>query len=553
MSAPRQRREATLAALEHSPLDVLVIGGGIVGAGIARDLALRGLRVGLVEQHDLGSGTSSRPTRLIHGGLRYLEMLDFGLVRTDMREREILLRVAPHLVEPLPFLMPMYRQGWLYRAKLQAGMQLYDALSYDKSLPSRRWLSRTDTREREPSLVDTDLQGAWQFYDGQVALVERLVLENALDAAAAGALIANYARVTQLVTESDGAVCGARVIDVPTGRELTVRARWTVNASGPWLDRTNADVRPGGPPLLRLTKGVHLVTPSISQNAHVLFAKSDGRLFFVVPWRGLSLIGTTDTDYVGDPTDAEASEADVAYLQSEVRLAFPDGPVDEVLFTWAGVRALVKIDSVAEGKVSRKHVVHDHARRDGFDGMISVAGGKVTGYRAIAAEVGNIVSRRLAARPHAVTDVRALPGAAIGRDIQTYIESHLWPRAAALGLDREQVDELASTYGSLAHTVLDRVQANPAAGERLCPGQPAIMAQLERAVDDEWALTLGDVLLRRTPLGLTGGQALDCVESVAQHMAHRMGWDAATTRAQVAAYRDEVAPMRRFSAERAAA
>lgn len=553
MRTAQRNREATLETLERNLLDVLVIGGGIVGAGIARDLALRGLSVGLVEQHDLGSGTSSRPTRLIHGGLRYLEMFDFGLVRTDMREREILMRVAPHLVEPLPFLMPMYAQGLIYRAKLHIGMQLYDALSFDKSLPSRQWLSRSATLAREPGLLATGLQGAWQFYDGQVALVERLVLENALDAAASGALIANYARATAFVTRPDGTVSGALVVDVPSGRELTIRARMTVNASGPWVDRTNAEVRRGARPLLRLTKGVHLVTPSLSRNAHVLFAKSDGRLFFVVPWRGYSLVGTTDTDYVGDPSDAEATDADVLYLQSEAKRAFPDRPVDEILFTWAGVRALVKADDVAESKVSRKHLVHDHARRDGFGGMISVLGGKITGYRAIAAEVGDLVARRLGVSQHTLTDVRALPGAAIGRDIRTYVESRLWPRGVNLGIDREQVDELAAVYGSLAQTVLDRIAARGDAGRRVCGQSPTVVAQVERAVEDEWALTLGDVLLRRTTLGLGEGQALDCVDLVARHMAELMGWDATAQRAQIEAYRTEVAPMRRFSVERAAA
>jgi glycerol-3-phosphate dehydrogenase len=202
-------RADAFAALQRGPLDVLVIGGGIVGTGIARDLSLRGLKVALVEQHDLASGTSSRPTRLIHGGLRYLEMFDFALVRTDMREREVLLRLAPHLVRPLPFLMPMYSRSVLYRAKVQAGMQLYDALSFDKSLPTRQWLNRRQVLRAEPGLNPTDLQGAWQFYDGQVSLVERLVIENALDAADQGGLILTYAPAVGFIRDPSGTVTGA--------------------------------------------------------------------------------------------------------------------------------------------------------------------------------------------------------------------------------------------------------------------------------------------------------------------------------------------------------
>jgi glycerol-3-phosphate dehydrogenase len=406
------RRRQDFDALGRGPLDALIIGGGIVGTGIARDLALRGLRVALVEQRDLASGTSSRPTRLIHGGLRYLEMFDFGLVRTDMRERELLLHLAPHLVQPLQFLMPMYRRGVLYRAKLQAGMQLYDALSYDKSLPTRQWLNKRQLVRIEPGLDPDGLQGAWRFYDGQVSLVERLVIENALDAARLDGLVLTYAAATGFLRDEGGRVVGAVVRDEFSGREVHAQARLTVNATGPWLDLTTAGIRPGRRPLLRLTKGVHVVTPSATRHAHVLFAERDGRLFFVIPWLGYSLIGTTDTDYHGDPAEAAATQEDVEYLLDEARRVFPTAPLDSVLYAYAGVRALVRIDHVREGKVSRKHAVHDHARRDGVPGIISVVGGKVTGYRAIAEEVGDLVARKLGLRRAAdsTTEVKPLPG-----------------------------------------------------------------------------------------------------------------------------------------------
>ena len=542
------QRERSFAALERAQLDVLIIGGGIVGTGIARDLALRGLKVGLVEQRDLASGTSSRPTRLIHGGLRYLEMFDFALVRTDMREREVLLRKAPHLVQPLRFLMPMYGKGVLYRAKLQAGMQLYDVLSFDKSLPTRQWLTRSEALNAEPGLNPTDLQGAWQFYDGQVSLVERLVIENALDAASEGGVILTYARAERFVRDDSGAVVGAVVRDTLSGREIEARARLTVNASGPWLDLTTAGIRPGRRPLLRLTKGVHLVTPSATQHAHVLFAQRDGRLFFVIPWLGYSLVGTTDTDYHGDPAAVAATAEDVEYLVDEAQRAFPNGRFSEVHYTWAGVRALVRIEHVSEGKVSRKHALHDHARRDGVPGIVSVVGGKITGYRAIAEEVGDLVARRLGHtdRGDSVTQLRPLPGGHLA-DLSTYVEQTIWPRAQALGLDRQQAEHLGSIYGSLAPQVLDRAERDPKLVTRVCPHQPTILAQLERAVADEWAVTLADVLLRRTPLGLQACQALDCLDSIAQQMAGLLGWTAAERDEQVAAYRREIEPMRRFS------
>src|SRR5437773_10716225 len=198
-----EQRERDFEALERRPLDVLIIGGGIVGTGIARDLALRGLKVGLVEQRDLASGTSSRPTRLIHGGLRYLEMFDFALVRTDMREREVLLRLAPHLVFPLPFLLPLYRPTFFYQLKLRLGMQLYDLLSLDKSLPKRQHLDRNATLAAEPSLEPDGLEGAWRFYDAQVPLIKRLVVENLIDATSRGAFVLNHAQVVDFLREDE--------------------------------------------------------------------------------------------------------------------------------------------------------------------------------------------------------------------------------------------------------------------------------------------------------------------------------------------------------------
>jgi glycerol-3-phosphate dehydrogenase len=550
-----EQRERAFEVLERGSLDVLVIGGGIVGTGIARDLGLRGLKVALVEQHDLASGTSSRPTRLIHGGLRYLEMFDFGLVRTDMREREVLLRVAPHLVHPLRFLMPMSGRDVLYRAKLHAGMQLYDALSFDKSLPSRQWLNREQVLRTEPGINPTDLQGAWQYYDAQVSLVERLVIENALDAASQGSVVVTHARALRFARDASGTVTGAVVRDTFSGREVEARARLTVNATGPWLDLTTTDVRRGRRPLLRLTKGVHLVTPAASEHAHVLFAKRDGRLFFVIPWLGYSLVGTTDTDYRGDPSDVAATEEDVDYLVAEARQAFPSGRFDEVHYTWAGVRALVRVEDVDEGKVSRKHALHDHDRQDGVPGIVSVVGGKITGYRAIAEEVGDLVVRKLGQRERGdakATQIRPLPGGHLA-DLQTYVRDEVWPRARGLGLDMPQAEHLGSIYGSLTPAVLALVERDPRLAQRVCPHQPTILAQLDRAVADEWALSLGDVLLRRTPLGLEACQALDCLDDVAAHVAGLLGWDAAERARQCEAYRREIEPMRRFSRTPAAA
>jgi len=526
-------------SLGDRTVDLLVIGGGIIGAGIARDAALRGLEGALVEQADFGSGTTSRPTRLIHGGLRYLELFDFALVRSDMREREILLRIAPHLVFPLAFLLPLYRPTFFYQLKLRIGMQLYDALSLDKSLPRRQHLDRTATLAAEPSLEPDGLAGAWRFYDAQVPLVERLVVENLVDASERGALVLNHARVIDFLREGDR-ILGARVRDTVAERNVEVRARFTVVATGPWLDRTIAPLRKRSDPLLRLTKGVHIVTRRAVQQAHVLFAKSDGRLFFVVPWLDATIVGTTDTDYTGDPGNVVASEEDVRYLQDEARRAFPSAPFDDIHFTWAGVRALVREEGVSEGQVSRKHALFDHAAREGVEGVLSVVGGKITAYRAIAEEVVDAVSRRFSRDALSRTAEEPLPGAR---------SADLAARPGDLALEATTRAHLTSIYGGRAREVLDLARADPSLASPLCAHHRGIEAEVVHAVQNEWAQSLGDVLLRRNALGLSACQALDCVERVADRVGAVLGWDEDRRRKEIEAYRREVEPMRRFSTE----
>jgi glycerol-3-phosphate dehydrogenase len=519
-------------SLVDRTVDLLVIGGGIIGAGIARDAALRGLAVALVEQNDFASGTSSRPTRLIHGGLRYLELFDFGLVRSDMREREILLRIAPHLVFPLAFLLPLYRPSLWYRFKLWIGMQLYDFLSLDKSLPKRKWLSREATLAAEPNLHPDGLAGAWRFYDAQVPLVERLVLENVTDAAEHGALVLNHAEAVSYLQEGD-TITGAVIRDRITRQDHRVRARFTVNATGPWLDRTLEPLRDGATPLLRLTKGIHLVTPRATEQAHVLFAQQDGRLFFVTPWLDSTIVGTTDTDYDGDPADAAATEEDVRYLREAAHRAFPRAPFDEIHFTWAGVRALVREEGVDESQVSRKHALYDHEKRDGKRGVLSVVGGKITAYRDIADEVTDRVSSALGATARSTTASVALPGA----------------RATGApnlrGIHPDPSEYLRGVYGSRWHLVA-AADPDEAGGERLCTHHEGIAGEVVYAVRNEWAMTIGDVLLRRMRLGLAACQGLDCVEDIAARMGALLGWDEGRRRAEIARYRAEVEPMRRF-------
>jgi glycerol-3-phosphate dehydrogenase len=542
-------KRANLQELTSSVLDVLVVGGGIVGCGIARDAALRGLQVGLIEREDVGGGTTSRSTRLVHGGLRYLEMLDFGLVRQDMREREILIHIAPHLVRPLPFLVPMY--GWpaWKRDRLRIGMILYDLLSYDKSLPRHAFLNREATLAAEPQLNPQGLQGAARYYDAQVELPERLALANAIDAAEHGALIRTYTDVVRFIREG-GRVVGVEARDIATDRQVNIRANIVVNATGPWLDRSlAADIKDGsegqnghaGPaehPLLRTTKGVHLVMPQTSSNAILSIAASDGRVFFVVPWYGYSLVGTTDTDFQGDPTTAHAEPADVAYLQREAAAIFPALADAPVYYGMAGVRALVRKEGVKEGAVSRKHAIRDHGKLGGPEGLISVLGGKITAYRGIAEEATDLVMERLGRHSARHTAHSLLPG---GDGKPEDIIKTLQPRAENMGLTDEQVHHLVDLYGSRARDVLVLAERRPQLATPFCEHGPTLKAQATYAALNEGAETLADVLLRRAPIGLASCLALDCVDAAAEVVGQTLRWDDDRRRKEAADYRALVA------------
>lgn len=362
--------------LNKEPFDLIIVGGGIIGAGVARDAALRGLRTLLVEKEDFASGTTSRSTRLIHGGLRYLRMLDFKLVRQDLNERETLLKIAPHLVRRLEFVIPLQRSTPYYRAVLPFGLRLYNMLSHGTSLPPSSHLSARQTVTLEPSLKYTQgLTGSFLYYDCQAAYPERICIENVLDAAGKGAVILNHAAMTGLIRK-DGAVTGIGIKDELTGDEYEATGRIVLNTAGPWADLVWQKLGAGFAAGIRKTKGIHLVTLKLSNNALVLFAKSDGRLFFVVPWLDYSLIGTTDTDYSGDLDRLFADNTDVNYLVSETRHYFPGFDKNDVYFTFAGLRALVPKGDNAQSNISRAHKLIDHERQDGTKGLVSIIGGR---------------------------------------------------------------------------------------------------------------------------------------------------------------------------------
>lgn len=517
-----------LAALQGETFDVAVIGGGIIGCGIARDAALRGLRVALFERRDFGSGTTSASTRIVHGGLRYLEMLDFRLVRIDLRERETLLRIAPHLVRPLEFLIPFFDDDRASPLKLRVGLALYDALSFDKSLPSRRWLRRAAAQAADQALDRPDIRGAAAYHDARVDSPERLALENVLEAEEHGARAFNYCGVASVITER-GRVTGLRVRDTLDGAEVSVSAGLAVNATGAWLEPASETLTGRRPGRVRTTKGIHIVCPPVTHHALVLYSRIDGRLLFAIPRNGLTWIGTTDTDYQGDPADARATRGDVEYLLESVRGMFPKLRLDDVLYTTAGVRALVRRSGRASS-VSRMHKVIE-GEPVAPPGVISILGGKITGYRAIAEEVTDVVCRRLgAADRRSVTAEMRLPGARGARD------------AGQIGI----MPHLYDLYGARGADVLALARSIPELSRPISAKYPDIAAQVIFAVRHEHCVRLSDFLRRRTLLGASADQGWEAAVPAAGLMAAELGWSSSRTAEEIEMHRRDIADTQAF-------
>lgn len=377
------------------PHDVVIIGAGINGAGIARDAAMRGLKVLLIDKGDLGGGTTSASTRLIHGGLRYLEHFEFGLVRESLREREILLRIAPHLVRPLAIAIPIYKQSKRGRLTVRAGMILYDLLSWNKSLPRHRMLSRAETLERWPGLNPEGLVGSALYYDAQVEFPERLVAENVRSAINFGAEVLTFTRVTRFAVE-DGKVSGVELVS-ESGQTRFAEAAVVINAAGPWVDLVLERAPVESPKLIGGTKGSHIVVPPFPgapSNAIYLEARSDGRPIFIIPWNDLYLIGTTDVRFEGDPDDVRCELWEIDYLLTETNLALPGAHLtrDSIVYTYSGVRPLPVTGEKDEQSITRRHFIREHPE---LANLLSIVGGKLTTYRSLAEECVDLIFRKL--------------------------------------------------------------------------------------------------------------------------------------------------------------
>lgn len=515
--------------------DLVVIGAGINGLGIARDAAARGLRVALVEKEDLGSGTSSWSGRLIHGGLRYLEQGDVALVRESLREREILFRLAPHLVKPVPLMIPFYRHNQRSKWTVRAGMLAYDLLSFDKTTVSHRILSRDETIARFPAMDPDGLQGCAIFMDGQVVWSERLCAEVALQAAAEGCHIFTHSRVDGFL-QTDGQLTGVSFVDELTGQRHVLATSMAVNAAGPWVDAVLGPAQSGGKRHIGGAKGSHLVLdpfPGAPRDVIYYESRVDGRLVLVIPWGRRYLIGTTDRKFDADPDTATADASEVEYLLAEVNALIPEAEltVADILYTYSGVRPLPHVPEKSEWKVPRSHVIHDHAPQ--CRGLLSIIGGKLTTYRSLAQETVDAIFATLERKAPPCTTARILfPGARV-ESFAAYRER----LAATANLPAPTIDRLVEVYGARAGDVLALGADQPDLLAVLDPDSGAIAAELVFTFRNEFCRTLTDALIRRVMVGLNGSCGRAVLDRAATILARDQGWDEARRSREIADYR----------------
>ena len=541
--------------------DVIIIGAGINGAGIARDAAMRGLKVLLLDKGDIGSGTSGWSTRLIHGGLRYLEHAEFRLVRESLRERECLLRIAPHLVRPLEMVVPIYANARRGYWTMRAGMVAYDVLSFDKKLPRHRMLSPAETLTRLPGLNSKRLLGAAVYYDAQVEFAERLVLENALAAVAHGADVITYANVHRLIVEG-GEIRGVEFTsrvqhqpltgtagDSPAHRSADVspgvarahksaNAAVIINAAGPWIDYLLLNKVPGSPRLLGGTKGSHIVVaPFRGAPASAIYveAAADRRPFFIIPWNDHYLIGTTDIRYQGDLDNVRIEENELDYLLSETNRVIPlaDLRREDILYTYAGVRPLAFTENQSEQSITRRHFIRVHPE---FKNLFSIVGGKLTTYRSLGEETVDLIFKTLrrSSPPCATTQV-SLPGAATP-DFETF--SQAFKQRSQFG--ETTCNHLLRTYGTRASLILKLVEDDESLGQVIDAETGAIAAEVVFAFKHELAQTLSDCLLRRTMIGLNSTCGLEAVAAAAGLAQKHLGWTDDRTAQEISTYRNQV-------------
>jgi glycerol-3-phosphate dehydrogenase len=538
-------RQRSLEALAADKLDLLIIGGGITGAGIARDATLRGLRVGLLERRDFACGTSSRSSKLIHGGLRYLPQGDVALVMEAANERRAVRKIGPHLTRPQQMLVPVHsRSGYL---TINAGLFTYDRMARVHKEERNRMLGREETLALEPLLRPERIHGAGLYFE-YLTDDARLVIDTLKAAAALGALIVNRTAVTSFLHEGEK-IKGVVARDETSGADLSIEARVIVNAAGPWVDAVRQLEDYGEKQRLHLTKGIHLILPRerLDLSRCVVMNAADKRSVFAIPRGDVVYLGTTDTDYQGRFDDPPITAEDAEYLLAAANATFAVEPLtfDDVAGAWAGLRPLLHQEGKKPSEISRKDEVILSSR-----GLISIAGGKLTTFRKMAERITDMVVERLTSEGAQLPDKRGdseshpLSGGDIDGNITAYI-THMkqrWPRVPA-----DVVERLIAMYGSNGERMVEAMANDPKLGERCAPSSAVTYSEVAYAVREEMALSLEDFLERRARVFLWDrANGLDIAPAVARLMGGLLGWDAPRIDAEIQAYRQHVSEVKTF-------
>ena len=529
---PRQR-DAAWDKLQTEQFDVVVIGGGVVGAGAALDAATRGLKVALVEARDYASGTSSRSSKMFHGGLRYLEQLEFGLVREALRERELsLTTLAPHLVKPLKFLFPITHRVW-ERPYMAAGIFLYDRMGGAKSVPAQKHLTRAGALRMAPGLKRNSLTGGIQYYD-TVVDDARHTMTVARTAAHYGAVVRTSTQVVGFLREADR-VSGVRVRDCEDGRTADVKAHVVINATGVWTDEIQALSRQRGRFRVRASKGVHIVVPRdriVSDAAIIL--RTEKSVLFVIPWGSHWIIGTTDTDWNLDLAHPAATKADIDYILGHVNKVLVTSLThDDIDGVYAGLRPLLAGESDETSKLSREHAVARVA-----PGLVAIAGGKYTTYRVMAEDAVDLAAEDIPARmAPSITEKEPL----VGADGYFALVNQTVHLGEMYGLHPYRVKHLLDRYGSLIDEVLDQASGKPELLQPITDAPAYLQVEVVYAAAAEGALHLDDILARRTRIAIEySHRGVNCAEQVAQLVAPVLGWDADAVDREVKTYQARV-------------
>lgn len=522
-------REQNIRTLKTERFDVLVIGGGITGAGIVRDAVLRGFKTALIEKDDFAAGTSTKSSKLVHGGFRYLKQMAFGLVHEALVERKILMDIAPHIVHPTKCLLPIYENSAEPPFLIHMGMWMYDILAFTKNIGRHRMVSAKELAILEPELRQEGLKKGAEYYDCKEDDF-RLVMATIQSAAQHGATIANYIKAKEIIREN-GKIAGILAENRLTGESVPIKARVIANATGPWSDEIRSALFNEHDPHVRTTKGVHLIVKHSDlpiTRAFMQFAIQDKRPIFAVPWKTLVLLGTTDTDYAGNLDRIYTERSDVDYLLESFNYYFPKANLndDKILSAFAGLRPLLREEGKSASEVTREHAIFEAP-----ENFFSIIGGKLTTYRVMAKDMVHRLSRRLERsfsvspkNPHCITDKVPLYGGGIS-NYETFRQEWVGRLVRENHFDHDIAEHFVESFGTRIPDVLKAVDATPDGRERIHPNLPHVWGELTYALEHGMTLALDDFLIRRTHIfSLEKHQGLDVYPGIADRLQARLGW-----------------------------